>query len=96
MTARYPSSTPKLILAVPASLSHGASRALFADFASVPDNVVLLTSRAEQGTMGGMLLDKWNQRQEDQEKWDKGNVGSLIELDETITLKASGHRWHST
>ncbi|KAF8528949.1 beta-lactamase-like protein [Hysterangium stoloniferum] len=87
LTAMYPSSKPKLILAVPASLSHGPSRALFADFASTHGNTVLLTSRAEEGTLSNLLFERWNQRQDDHEKWDKGNIGSVIELDETITIK---------
>lgn len=89
LTATYPSSKPKLVLAVPASLSHGSSRALFADFASVRDNVVLLTSRSEEGTLSHSLLDKWNERQGDDERWDKGSIGSVIELDETINIKVS-------
>jgi cleavage and polyadenylation specificity factor subunit 2 len=89
LTATYPSSKPKLILAVPTSLSHGSSRALFADFASVRDNVVLLTSRSEEGTLCRLLLDKWDQRQKDDERWDKGNIGSVIELDESIHIKVS-------
>ena len=85
----YPSSKPKLILAVPASLSHGSSRALFADFACVRDNVVLLTSRSEEGTLGRLLFDRWYRCQGDDERWDKGNIGSVIELDETIRIKVS-------
>ena len=42
------SKDPKLILAVPASLSHGPSRSLFADFAAVPDNMTLLTGCGEE------------------------------------------------
>ncbi|KIJ56611.1 hypothetical protein M422DRAFT_22765 [Sphaerobolus stellatus SS14] len=87
LTARYPSSKPKLILAVPASLSYGSSRTLFADFVSNPGNVVLLTSRAEPGTLAHTLFEKWNQRQDEHEKWDKGNIGPLVELNESATIK---------
>jgi len=60
---------------------------MFADFASIPGNVVLLTSRAEHGTLSHMLFERWDQRQDENEKWDKGNIGSLIEFDENITIK---------
>ncbi|KAG1752619.1 beta-lactamase-like protein [Suillus paluster] len=83
----YSSKEPKLILAVPASLSHGPSRLLFSDFAAVPDNVVLLTSRGEEGTLGRILFDKWNNSQRGDDKWDKGRIGSNIMMDGAMTLK---------
>ncbi|KAF5390545.1 hypothetical protein D9757_002618 [Collybiopsis confluens] len=84
---KYSSKDPKLILAVPASLSHGPSRQLFCDFVGVPDNVVLLTGRSEPGTLGRVLFDKWNQRQRPETRWDKGKIGSNIMMDETLRLK---------
>ena len=83
----YSSKDPKLIVAVPASLSHGPSRHLFSDFAAVPDNVVLLTGRSEEGTLGRILFDKWNDSQRADDKWDKGKIGSNIMLDGGIKLK---------
>ncbi|KIJ70136.1 hypothetical protein HYDPIDRAFT_77405 [Hydnomerulius pinastri MD-312] len=83
----YSSKEPKLILAVPASLSHGPSRALFADFAAVPDNVVLLTSRGEEGTLSRILFDRWNNSQRGDDKWDKGKIGSNIMMDGSLQLK---------
>nr|GAT58188.1 predicted protein [Mycena chlorophos] len=83
---RYPSSDPKVILAVPASLSHGPSRNLFTSFAAVPNNVVLLTSRSEEGTLGRLLFDKWNDRQRAEDKWDKGRIGSNIMMDGNLNL----------
>ena len=43
----YSSKDPKLILAVPATLSHGPSRAVFAEFAEISDNVVLLRTQLD-------------------------------------------------
>ncbi|KAJ6598875.1 beta-lactamase-like protein [Mycena vulgaris] len=83
---RYSSTDPKLILAVPASLSHGPSRNLFVNFAAIPNNVVLLTSRCEEGTLGRILFDKWNDSQRPDDKWDKGRIGSNIMMDGGITL----------
>ncbi|KAF8639809.1 hypothetical protein AX17_001068 [Amanita inopinata Kibby_2008] len=83
----YSSKDPKLILAVPASLSHGPSRHLFADFAAVPDNVVLLTGRGEQGTLGRILFDKWNDSQRPDDKWDRGKLGSNVMMDGVLKLQ---------
>ncbi|KAF9464371.1 beta-lactamase-like protein [Collybia nuda] len=83
----YSSKDPKLILAVPASLSHGPSRNLFSDFAAVPDNVVLLTSRSEEGTLGRDLFNKWNDSQRPDDKWDRGKIGSNVMMDGAITLR---------
>jgi hypothetical protein len=84
---RYSSKSPKLILAVPASLSHGPSRLLFSDFAAVTDNVVLLTSRGEEGTLGRILFDKWNDVQRAEDKWDRGKIGRNIMMDGTLKLR---------
>jgi cleavage and polyadenylation specificity factor subunit 2 len=89
MMQTYSSKDPKLILAVPASLSHGPSRNLFCDFAAVPDNVVLLTGRSEEGTLGRMLFDRWNDAQRSDDKWDKGKIGSNIMMDGIIKLRVS-------
>ncbi|KAJ7638939.1 beta-lactamase-like protein [Roridomyces roridus] len=83
---RYSSTDPKLILAVPASLSHGPSRNLFVNFASIPNNVVLLTSRSEEGTLGRLLFNKWNDSQRADDKWDKGKIGSNVMMDGAISL----------
>lgn len=83
----YSSKDPKLILAVPASLSHGPSRHLFSDFAAVPDNVVLLTGRSEEGTLGRDLFEKWNDSQRPDDKWDKGKIGSNIMMDGVLKLR---------
>ena len=85
----YSSKDPKLILAVPASFSHGPSRLLFADFAAVPDNVILLTGRGEEGTLGRMLFDRWNKTQRAEDKWDKGKLGSSVMLDGSLNLRVS-------
>jgi cleavage and polyadenylation specificity factor subunit 2 len=83
----YSSKDPKLILAVPASFSHGPSRLLFADFAAVPDNVILLTDRGEEGTLGRILFERWNKSQRAEEKWDKGKLGNNVMLDGSLQLR---------
>ncbi|CCM05574.1 uncharacterized protein FIBRA_07801 [Fibroporia radiculosa] len=83
----YSSKDPKLILAVPASLSHGPSRVLFTEFAETPDNVVLLTGRGEEGTLGRILFDRWNNAQRDDVKWDRGRIGSNVMLDGILHLE---------
>ncbi|EIW82350.1 hypothetical protein CONPUDRAFT_54247 [Coniophora puteana RWD-64-598 SS2] len=85
----YSSKDPKIILAVPASLSHGPSRSLFVDFAAVPDNVVLLTGRGEEGTLGQILFGRWNDSQRADDKWDKGKIGRNVMMDGAMRLKMS-------
>lgn len=80
---------PKVILAVPASLSHGPSRALFASFAAIPDNVVMLTSRGEPGTLARLMHDRWNDSQREETKWDRGKIGSNVMLDRSMHLQVS-------
>lgn len=82
----YSSKDPKLILAVPTSLSHGSSRSIFSEFASVPDNVLLLTSPGEEGTLARTLFNMWNDEQRDEDKWNKGKLGRNIMLDKKLTL----------
>ena len=89
----YSSKDPKLILAVPASFSHGPSRSLFTDFAAVPDNVILLTGRGEEGTLGRELFERWNKSQRAEDKWDKGKLGSSVMLDGSLDLRV-GLRFH--
>ncbi|KAJ6515698.1 beta-lactamase-like protein [Mycena sanguinolenta] len=86
LVKRYASSDPKLILAVPASISHGPSRSLFVNFAAIPNNVVLLTSQGEEGTLARVLFNKWNDSQRADDKWDKGKIGRNVMLDDTLTL----------
>ncbi|TFK82062.1 hypothetical protein K466DRAFT_530929 [Polyporus arcularius HHB13444] len=83
----YSHKDPKLILAVPATLSHGPSRSIFAKFAEIPDNVVLLTGRGEPGTLGRLLFDKWNDSQREEAKWDRGRIGSNIMMDGVLRLE---------
>ena len=68
-------------------MSHGPSRHLFSDFAAVPDNVVLLTSRGEEGTLGRALFDRWNDAQRLDDKWDKGKIGSNIMMDGSLKIR---------
>ena len=87
LVQKYSSKDPKLILAVPASLSYGPSRQLFCDFAAIPDNVVLLTGRSDEGTLGRKLFDMWNESQRPETKWDNGKIGSNIMMDEVLILR---------
>lgn len=74
-------------MAVPATLSHGPSRIIFSEFACVPDNVLLLTSPGEEGTLGRFLFDIWNDEQREDDKWNKGKLGRNVMLDRTLALK---------
>ena len=87
LTQRYASGDPKLILAIPASLSHGASRAVFVDFAQQENSVVLLTGRGEEGTLGRQLFEQWNSFQREEYKWDRGKIGNNVMMDGVMHLR---------
>lgn len=76
-----------MILTVPSSLSHGYSRALFVDFARTPNNVVVLTSKGEAGSLARWLWGVWNEKQSEGEQWGQGKVGRVIELGQTVELE---------
>ncbi|KAG8817808.1 hypothetical protein FRC19_011135 [Serendipita sp. 401] len=84
---KFSSREPKLILAVPASLSHGSSRSLFAEFAGVEGNVVVLTERTQQGTLNRYLMDRWEAAQEETEKWQDGKIGEPVSIDRPIDIE---------
>lgn len=86
LVSRYPSSMAKLLLVVPATLSHGNSRRIFSEFASVPGNAVILSTPSEPGTLSNMLFTEWNAGQSDNEKFGRGSVGQPIQLNSTMTL----------
>ncbi|CAE6531277.1 unnamed protein product [Rhizoctonia solani] len=80
LVSRYPSSMPKLLLVVPATLSHGNSRRIFTEFASVPGNAVILSTPSEPGTLANTLFNEWNSGQSDNEKFGYGSMNSKIPL----------------
>ncbi|WWD04790.1 hypothetical protein V865_002861 [Kwoniella europaea PYCC6329] len=90
----YPLMRPKLVLAIPPSMSHGPSRFLFTTMASTEGNVILLTSRGEDTTLARDLYQRWEQEQEEASKWGKGKIGKLgglkgqlqIEMDSKVPL----------
>ena len=53
----------------------------------MPDNVVLLTGRSEDGTLGRILFDRWNNSQREDSKWDKGRIGSSVMMDGVLKLQ---------
>ncbi|WFD00072.1 hypothetical protein MYAM1_002818 [Malassezia yamatoensis] len=69
-------SQPKVVLATPASLTHGHARMLLSDFLTDPDALVLLTNRGEPGSAMRTLWDRWNARQTDKDAWRRGKVGT--------------------
>lgn len=68
-------------------MSHGPSRNVFVDFAVVPENVILLTGRSEEGTLSRVLFDRWNALQQPEDRWDMGKIGNAIHLDGTLKLQ---------
>lgn len=94
LTATYPSSRPKLILAIPPSMSHGPSRTLFTSLASNSHTLVVLTQRGEPGTLAADLFERWNVRQERGKKAGEGEVGRPLEMDEHFEVDVSTRLLH--
>ncbi|TYJ58918.1 hypothetical protein B9479_000351 [Cryptococcus floricola] len=87
LLAAFPLSQPKLVLAVPPNMSHGPSRFLFTEMANAEGNVVLLTGRGEEGTLGRDLFGKWEEKQGEGEQWGQGKIGKLATLDGTLQVE---------
>ncbi|ODN95264.1 cleavage and polyadenylation specificity factor subunit 2 [Cryptococcus wingfieldii CBS 7118] len=87
LLAAFPLSQPKLVLAVPPNMSHGPSRFLFTEMANAEGNVVLLTARGEEGTLGRDLFGKWEEKQGEGEQWGQGKIGKLATLDGTLQVE---------
>ncbi|KAK1925358.1 beta-lactamase-like protein [Papiliotrema laurentii] len=83
----YSVDMPKLILAIPPSLSHGPSRWLFTSLANREGNVVLLTNRGEDGTLARDLYDRWESQQDDSAKWGKGRIGHMQDLEGHLQIE---------
>lgn len=48
---------------------------------------MLLTGRSEEGTLGRILFDRWNDAQREDAKWDRGKIGSNVMMDGALRLK---------
>jgi cleavage and polyadenylation specificity factor subunit 2 len=92
LTATYPASRPKLILAIPPSLSHGPSRTLFTQLASNDHTLVVLTERGKPGTLSHDLFQAWNARQSTGQKAGEGSAGRPLEMNDRFQIKARSSR----
>ena len=57
--------------------------------AGVEGNVILLTSRGEDHTLGRDLYDRWESNQDDSAKWGRGRIGHMQDLDGQLQLEVS-------
>lgn len=81
---------PKLVLAVPQTMSYGFSRLLFPFYAEQKGNVVLLTQPGEKGSLADLLFKRWDAGQDEEEKYGnaKGKLGKAVGLKgEVVELK---------
>ena len=92
----YPLQRPKLVLAIPPSLSHGPSRWLFTSMASIEGNVILMTNRGEDFTLGRDLYSRWESKQDDSARWGRGRIGHPQDLEGTLQLQVSACRFPDT
>lgn len=86
---------PKLILAVPLTLTYGPSRRLFTSMAATEGNVVVLTGRTVASTLANELFERWNAEQASDDTFGHGGVGEVrplsgdldVQLDRKVPLE---------
>lgn len=78
MDEAIPQDQAKVVLAVPPSMTHGPSRKLLARFAQNPNDVVVLISRGEPGSLCRELWDAWNTNQSKGFSWSQGKLGQAV------------------
>jgi cleavage and polyadenylation specificity factor subunit 2 len=92
----FPINRPKVVLAVPPSMSHGPSRWLFTAMAATEGNVVLLTSPGEDGTLTRELYDAWRAQGQGLGELAVTTGQKLVEVSEFgISLISSTPKSHS-
>lgn len=75
------------MLAIPPTLSHGPSRALFASMASVPGNIILLTGYGEERTLARELYARWEAHQDEKAHYGHGKIGHATPLEGRLELE---------
>lgn len=85
----YPLTRPKLVLAVPPTMSHGPSRFLFTAMANTEGNVIMLTGRSEEQTLARDLYNRWERSQTTGSKWGEGKIGHLTQLEGKLQVEVS-------
>ncbi|KAL1412941.1 hypothetical protein Q8F55_000690 [Vanrija albida] len=83
----FPGDRPKVVLAIPPTMSHGPSRSLFTEMGSKPGNLVLLTNRGEDQTLARDLFNRWESQQADASKWGHGGIGAIKSLSGPLALE---------
>ncbi|CBQ73226.1 conserved hypothetical protein [Sporisorium reilianum SRZ2] len=78
MDEAIPHDQAKVVLAVPPSMTHGPSRRLLARFAQNPNDVVVLISRGEPGSLCRELWNAWNTHQSKGFSWAQGKLGQIV------------------
>jgi cleavage and polyadenylation specificity factor subunit 2 len=88
-----PSTTRKLVLTVPSTLSYGYSREMFLKSSQNPLNLILLTSNSEQsGSLTRWLVEQvWEPAQQSEEgiRYGMGKVGKEVQMNQQIELEVS-------
>ncbi|GHJ86659.1 hypothetical protein NliqN6_3061 [Naganishia liquefaciens] len=72
----FPENSPKLVLAVPLSMSYGPSRRLFTKMAVEESATIVLTGRSEDHTLSNEMFRMWNRMQTPPDQYGAGGVGT--------------------
>ena len=78
MDDAIPPDQPKVVLAVPPSMTHGPSRRLLSRFAANPNDAIVLVSRGEPGSLCRQLWDSWAAHQAKGFTWFSGKLGEPV------------------
>jgi hypothetical protein len=65
------------------------SRWLFTAMASTEGNVIILTSRSEDGTLARDLYSRWETQQADGTRWGQGKIGRVHAMHEPFAVEVS-------
>ncbi|GAA5993784.1 hypothetical protein JCM11641_006987 [Rhodosporidiobolus odoratus] len=87
LDSQLPPHLPKLIITVPSTLSHGPSRELFLSLSSQLNNLVLLTSRSEPGSLASWLAKEVWEREQGEMGYGKGKVGKEVRMQGSVSLQ---------
>jgi cleavage and polyadenylation specificity factor subunit 2 len=82
----FPDNSPKLVLAVPLSMSYGPSRRLFTKMATEESATIVLTGRSEDQTLSNEIFRMWNGLQAPPDQYGAGGVGSPKPASGTISV----------
>ena len=60
--------------------------------AGMEENVILLTSQGEDGTLARQLFEDWQLSQAENKRYGSGSIGTKSKIDQHLSLEVSWHQ----